>query len=76
METTQHETQKIKAKERRNRGREDRGNEQNSFSGLILIIGVLNYPKGKRWKELKEYSLKFHENYKPSDPIVQKQTEI
>lgn len=24
METTQHETQKIKAKERRNRGREDR----------------------------------------------------
>ena len=27
----------------------------------------------KQEKELKEYSLKLHENYKPSDPIVQKQ---
>jgi len=32
--------------------------------------------KEREWKaekELKECSLKFHENYKPSEPIVQKQ---
>lgn len=39
------------------------------------MIGVPKN-KGREWKaekELKEYSLKFHENYNPSYPIVQKQ---
>ena len=41
----------------------------------VLIIGVPKH-KEREWKaekQLKEYSLKLHENYKPSDPIVQKQ---